>query len=174
MISRRAIELYRRLTAIAPQPDYLAALGGAHAAAGDAASAREQYATVEVIARLGSVNRQAYNRQLALFYADRGERLDEARRLALAELEVRKDVYGYDAAAWSLARSGRCADALPLARRALRLGTRDALLFFHRGYAEGCAGNRAAMRDWYARALALNPAFSIRWAPVARAALDSA
>ena len=30
-------------------------------------------------------------------------------------------------------------------------------------------GNRAAMRDWYARALALNPEFSVRWAPVARA-----
>jgi hypothetical protein len=27
------------------------------------------------------------------------------------------------------------------------------------------------MRDWYARALDLNPAFSVRWAPVALAAL---
>nr|MBA3401325.1 hypothetical protein [Actinomycetota bacterium] len=45
------------------------------------------------------------------------------------------------------------------------------LLYFHRGYAEGCAGNRDAMRAWYERALALNPEFSIRWAPVARAAL---
>ena len=30
-----------------------------------------------------------------------------------------------------------------------------------------------AMREWYARALALDPAFSVRWAPVARAALGS-
>jgi hypothetical protein len=28
------------------------------------------------------------------------------------------------------------------------------------------------MREWYRRALALNPEFSLRWAPVARAALD--
>ena len=48
-------------------------------------------------------------------------------------------------------------EALPWLGRSLRLGTQDALLFFHRGYAEGCAGNRAAMRDWYGKALALNP-----------------
>ena len=46
------------------------------------------------------------------------------------------------------------------------------LLFFHRGYAEGCAGDPAARRTWYARALGLNPEFSVRWAPVARAALS--
>jgi hypothetical protein len=60
---------------------------------------------------------------------------------------------------------------LSYAERTLRLGTKDALLYFHRGYAEGCAGNRAAMQDWYGRALDLNPEFSVRWALVARAAL---
>ena len=56
-------------------------------------------------------------------------------------------------------------------RRALRLGTESPLLLFHLGYAEGCAGNRAAMVTSYARALALDPEFSVRWAPVARDAL---
>ena len=72
---------------------------------------------------------------------------------------------------WALARAGRCREALPFARRALRLGTESPLLLFHLGYAEGCAGNRATMRTSYARALALDPEFSVRWAPVARAAL---
>ena len=166
-----AIELYRELTAIVPQPDYVAAFGDLYAAVGDSTSARRQYTTVGAIAKLSA--RQVYNRQLALFYADHGTRLSEARRLALGELRVRKDVYGYDAAAWSLARSGRCAAALPLSRRALRLGTKDALLYFHRGHTEGCVGNRSAMLSWYAQALELNPAFSIRWAPVVRAALRS-
>ena len=57
------------------------------------------------------------------------------------------------------------------ARRALRLGTKDASLFFHRGYAERCAGRPVEARRWFARALALNPHFSLRWAPVARRAL---
>ena len=166
-----AIKLYARATAIVPQPELLAALGDAYEASGRDALARKQYATVQVIAKLANLKRQVYNRQLAVFYADHGLHLGLARQLALRELRVRKDVYGYDAAAWALARSGGCREALPLARRALRMGTKDPLLFFHRGYAEGCAGNRGAMLAWYARALELNPAFSIHWAPVARAAL---
>jgi tetratricopeptide (TPR) repeat protein len=168
---RAAIELYRRATEIVPQPDLLAALGDVYRASGDGASARTQYATVQVIAKLVNAKRQVYNRQLAIFYADHGLHLDTSRRLALRELRARKDVYGYDAASWALARSGECAKALPLARRALRLGTLDPLLYFHRGYAEGCAGNRSAMLSWYRSALELNPNFSLRWAPVARHAV---
>jgi tetratricopeptide (TPR) repeat protein len=167
----RAISIYRRLTEIAPQPDYLSTLGDLYSRAGDSKAAREQYGTVGVVARIARATGRLYDRQVAIAYADRGVNLGEARRLALGELRVRKDVHGFDAAAWSLARSGRCTEALPLARRALRLGTKDALMYFHRGYAEGCAGNAAAARAWYARALELNPQFSIRWAPVAQAAL---
>ena len=76
--------------------------------------------------------------------------------------------------AWSLARAGRCDEAIAFARRALRLGTKDPLLYFHRGYAEGCAGDRASMRGWYRRALGLDPEFSVRWAPVAADALRDA
>ena len=168
-----AIRLYRHLTAIVPQPDYLAALGQLEEKVGNERAARQQYATVDVVARIARVNRQVYNRQVALVYADRGVHLDVARRLALGELRVRKDVYGYDAAAWTLARSGRCREARPLAARALRLGTKDALLYFHRGYVEGCSGHPRARQTWYARALDLNPSFSVRWAPVARAAVDA-
>ncbi|MEZ5099770.1 MAG: hypothetical protein R3C15_08240 [Thermoleophilia bacterium] len=37
---------------------------------------------------------------------------------------------------------------------------------------ERCAGDEAAARGWFERALALNPGFSVRWAPVARAAVE--
>lgn len=168
---RASIGLYRKVVAIVPSPETLAALGDVYTAAGMDRKARQQYSAVELVAKLARINRQVYNRQLALYYADHGLRLGEARRLALGELRVRKDVYGYDAAAWTLARSGRCRVALVLAKRSLRLGTKDPLLYFHRGYAEGCAGDRGAMREWYGRALELNPEFSVRWAPVARAAL---
>jgi Flp pilus assembly protein TadD len=73
--------------------------------------------------------------------------------------------------AWALARNGRCAEAEHFSRRALRLGTRDALKFFHRGMIERCLGNSDEARSWFGRALALNPNFSLRWAPVAREAV---
>src|SRR5262249_23563901 len=89
-------------------------------------------------------------------------------RKALAE---RPSIDGEDAYAWALARSGRCAEALPHARRSLRLGTHDALKLFHRGMIERCLGHPAASRRFLGRALALNPDFSVLWSPVARKAL---
>jgi tetratricopeptide (TPR) repeat protein len=139
--------------------------------AGRHAQARRQRATIAVIDRLLQANGVQVDLESAIHRAD--YRIQPARTVQLARLAraVRPSVYGDDALAWALARAGRCDEALPLAERALRLGTKDPLLYFHRGYAEGCAGERAAMREWYRRALELNPEFSLRWAPVAQAAL---
>ena len=108
----------------------------------------------------------------AVFQADYGIRPRDTVELARRAHEARPSIYGDDALAWALSRAGRCAEALPIAKRALRLGTRDPQLFFHLGYAEGCAGDANAMRVSYRQALELNPEFSVRWAPVARAALS--
>ena len=138
---------------------------------GRTAEARRQRATVAVVERLLRANGVRVDLESAVYRADNGIRPQQTVELARKARVDRPSIYGDDALAWALARAGRCAEALPHAVRALRLGTRDPLLFFHRGYAEGCAGDRVAMRDWYGRALALNPEFSVRWAPVARAAL---
>ena len=45
----------------------------------------------------------------------------------------RPSIHGDDVLAWALARNGRCAEALVHSKRSLRLGTRDATFFFHRG-----------------------------------------
>jgi tetratricopeptide (TPR) repeat protein len=138
---------------------------------GRKAEARRQRATVGVVERLLRASGVRVGLESAVYRADNRIGPSETVELARKARAARPSIYGDDALAWALARAGRCDEALPLAARALRLGTRDPLLFFHRGYAEGCAGNRAAMRTWYARALDVNPEFSVRWAPVARAAL---
>ena len=51
--------------------------------------------------------------------------------------------------------------------RVMRLGTQDALKFFHRAAIESCLGHGAA-RVWAREALALNRHFSLLWTPVAR------
>jgi hypothetical protein len=57
---------------------------------------------------------------------------------------------------------------LHYSKRALRLGTRDALKVFHRGMVERCLGKPTDAKMWFRRALALNPHFSLLWSPVAR------
>jgi tetratricopeptide (TPR) repeat protein len=140
--------------------------------AGRARDACDQRATIEVIDRLLRANGVRVDLESAVYLADLGSTPEKTVALARAARAERPSVYGDDALGWALARAGRCDEALGWSRRAVRLGTRDPLLFFHRGYAEGCAGNPAARRTWYARALALNPEFSVRWAPVARAVLS--
>jgi tetratricopeptide (TPR) repeat protein len=132
------------------------------------AQALRQRRLVDVIERLLRANGVSVDLESAVYRADEHSRPAQTVLLARKARAARPSIYGDDALAWALARAGRCAEALGFAKRSLRLGTRDALLYFHRGYAEGCAGNKAAMREWYAKALELSPEFSLRWAPVAR------
>ena len=168
---RAAIREARRAVAATPTSQAVALLGDLLARARQTAAARRQRATVTVIDRLLEANGVQADLESASYRADNLIRPAETVELARRARADRPSIDGDDALGWALARAGPCDPALPLTERALRLGTQDPLLYFHRGYAEGCAGNRAAMRDWYARALALSPHFSVRWAPVARAAL---
>ena len=83
----------------------------------------------------------------------------------------RPGVIGDQVLGWVLTRAGRCAEGDRYATRSLRLGTRDALMLFQAGMAASCAGRTEVARRRLSAALALNPAFSVRWAPVARSEL---
>jgi tetratricopeptide (TPR) repeat protein len=167
-----AIATARRAVSSVPLPQFVALLGDLLERDGRKAEAERQRATVATIDRLLAANGLRIDLESALFRADHRIRPAETVRLARRARAARPSIYGDDAVGWALARAGRCATAEPWLDRALRLGTKDALLFFHRGYAAGCAGDRAAMRAWYRRALDQSPAFSVRWAPVARKALS--
>jgi tetratricopeptide (TPR) repeat protein len=84
---------------------------------------------------------------------------------------ARPGVVGDDALGWVLTRSGRCEEGLRYARKSLRLGTQDAMMFFHAGMAAECAGESRAAADYLGRAIQLNPNFSVRWAATAKQAL---
>jgi tetratricopeptide (TPR) repeat protein len=167
----RAVAEARRAAEAVPTSTSVALLGDLLDRAGKRAEARRQRATVAVIDRLLGANGVRVGLESAVYRGDHHIRPLETVELARRARSDRPSIYGDDALAWALARAGRCDESLPLSERSLRLGTKDPFLFFHRGYAEGCAGNRPAMRDWYRRALGLNPEFSARWAPFARAAL---
>lgn len=166
-----AVQYYEQAVAIVPQPEFLAALGDLYTLTGRPEEARRQYATVERIGTLAALNRQVYNRQLAMFYADRDLKLDEALRLAMAELGQRKDVYGYDAAAWASYKAGRLDQAADLIASALGLGTRDPKLLYHAGMIAAAQGNAEEARRLLGEALAINPGFDPLQARVARQTL---
>ena len=163
-----AIELYRQAVAMVPAPDTVAALGDLLASTGKADEAEKQYALVEYIEHVNELNQVAYTRQLALFYVDHNRKLDEALKLAEAEVEKRRDIYSYDTLAWVYYKNRRFADAEKAMTQALRLGTQDALLFFHAGMIAHAQGARQKAKDFLQRALTLNSYFSFSDAETAR------
>jgi tetratricopeptide (TPR) repeat protein len=164
----RAIELARQASDTVPLPQLVTTLGDLYAVAGRDAEAREQYRLIGAIRRLLGANGVRTDLELALFDTDHGLELSRALAQARRAHRARPSIQADDVLAWALIRSGRCAEGLRFSERSLRLGTRDALLFFHRAMAERCLGRDAEARRWFRRALRLNPHFSLLWSPVAR------
>jgi len=164
----RAIALARQAAEVLPLPQSVATLGDLLARYGDRRAAQRQYALVGVIERLLVANGVRTELETALFDVDHGVRLERALRLARGAHTVRPSIDAEDVLAWALVRNGRCAEALSHSRRALRLGTRDALKLFHRGMIERCLGHSDSARTFFAQAVALNPHFSLLWSETAR------
>ena len=164
----RAIELERRATERNPLPQFVGFLGDLYQAQGREQLAREQYALVAAIERILVANGVRTDLETALFDVDHGLRLESALSRARSAQRERPSVQADDVLSWALARTGHCGEALRYSKRALRLGTRDAPTYFHRGMIERCLGHDAEARRWFRRAIATNPHFSLLWSPVAR------
>jgi tetratricopeptide (TPR) repeat protein len=162
---------YRRAVAALPLPQYEGALGDVLRLAGKDAGARQAFGAVGAIQRVLAANGVRTELETALFDLDHG--LDPAGALARARkaYEERKSIEAEDVLAWALYRNDRCSQARAHSARALRLGTRDALKLFHRGMIERCLGHEAVGRFFIAKALAVNPYFSLLYEPVARRVL---
>jgi tetratricopeptide (TPR) repeat protein len=154
-----------------PLPQYVSLLGDLDAALGYRVEAKREYALIGVIEKLLAANGVRNDLDIALFDVDHGIDAQHVVALARKGYAERPSILGDDVLGWALARSGNCQAALPWSNRSLRLGTQDPLKLFHRGWVAACLGDRAEARTYYARALALNPHFSILWAPVAREGL---
>ncbi len=169
--THRAIVLETHAVNTIPLPQFVTDLGDLYRSDRNLRLARREYALMGVIERLLVANGVKIDLETALFDVDHGIRLQQSLGLARKAEAERPSIDGGDVLAWALARNGRCAEALPWSKRALRLGTRDALKLFHRGMIERCLGDNTAGNAFLRRALALNPHFSVLWSPVARRAL---
>jgi len=167
-----AIRFYEQAIAVVPQPDFLAALGDLYALTGKPDDAQRQYDTIEFIGKLAEINQQVYNRQLALFYADHDLQLPKALTLTVTELETRQDIFGYDAAAWAYYKNGQYEKAQAMMEQAMKLGTRDAKLYYHAGMIAQALGQTAEAEQLLSESLSINPHFDLRQAQIAQTTLD--
>jgi tetratricopeptide (TPR) repeat protein len=126
-----AIDSYRKAQAITPFPDYAAALYDLYMQTGRKAGAEQQMALIDTIDTLSKANGEKVNRNLALIYSDHDRKLERALQLAQAELEVRRDIYTYDALAWALYKNGRLSEAAKAMEQATKLSTPEPSFRMH-------------------------------------------
>jgi tetratricopeptide (TPR) repeat protein len=166
-----AIRLLERAVAQLPQPETVAMLGDLYALNGDTRRATQTYALVERIGQVARATGSVYDRQLTIFDADHDRDLADAVVRARQELELRPDVYGYDALGWALFKSGDLDAAASAAAQALSLGTPDPRIDFHAGMiaaAQGRMDDARRLLTAAVRGAAMLPPLQV---PVAQAAL---
>jgi len=149
-------------------PATLGLLSQVYAAAGDSARSADAFRAMAVAVR-GQPG--PFHRGWSLLLLERGADVPEVLARAGAELRSRRDVYGWDLLAWALYRAGRAADAMPATERALALGTRDAMLWYHAGMIRLAAADSATGRAALRTALEINPHWDPFQPDSARAAL---
>jgi tetratricopeptide (TPR) repeat protein len=162
-----AEELYVRAVRINSDLATVIDLADLCARTGNEFLAKVNYDKVEQMDRDNS----AYDRELAMYYCNHDRQLPRALELAQRDLKARQDIYAYDTLAWALFKNGRLAEADEAMAAALKLGTKDATLFYHAGRIHDELGHANKARDFLNRALAVNPHFSVRLAEDARQVL---
>jgi tetratricopeptide (TPR) repeat protein len=152
-----AIGLLERAVASVPQPASLFALADLYTNSGRVADARRVSQRAESIAQRPGSYQAAYRRELAMFYAAGDRELKSALDLARQDLEIRRDIHGYDTLAWALYKNKRFDQAAEAMMKALVLGTQDATLYAHAGLIEYRRGRSSQAVAYLRSANALAP-----------------
>ena len=153
------MKTWQDVVARQPLPEYLTELGELLTHLGRTDEADAQFDVVRTTITLLNASGVGTDLETALFEADHGS-ADEALTQARAEWERRTSVHVADAYAWALHRTGRDAQALPIARAATRLNSPEAKFWIHRGTIEASLGMTDAARTHLRRGLATDPGLS--------------
>jgi tetratricopeptide (TPR) repeat protein len=167
-----AARLLEPLVARLPFSAWVAYLGDVDAARGQASDAARQYELVRTIEALNRANGVAVDLELARFEADhaRDAGADPVRAVSLARsaLADRPTIYAEDVLGWALRQAGDAGAALPHARAAVRLGTADAVLWYHLAAVEADLGMSAQAATDLTHAFAVNRHLTLRDLPAAK------
>lgn len=164
-----AIGFYQKSIDFLPTQEAVASLAELFTHLKRSAEAARQYELLETIEQINRANGVRPEPHMALFYADHDQKLDEALRIARQHASERRDVRTLDTLAWVLFKSGRYSEALAAIKKAMRLGTKDALMHYHYGMILSKLGREEEAARALKQALSINPYFHLQHADQARA-----
>ena len=159
--TKEAIANYERAQASTPMPDYAAALYDLYQASGNQKKAQDERDLIDVYDHLNLSNGEKANRNVAMIYADHNWRPERALELAKAELALRKDIYSYDALAWSLYRNKQFDESIAAIGEALKLGTPEPMFYYHAQQIALATSDDQKAVEYAQKLKALNPEFHL-------------
>lgn len=165
-----AVRDYLTVVGQVPQPTYLIEAGELLQSLGRMREAQQQYSLFDIENQLFTSNGVTLDTDPTLFYADHG---DPRRALQYGKvgIKIRPFIEMDDAYAWALHVNHRDLEALAWEKKAMALGTRNALFYFHAGMIEKAVGNTTEAKADLTRALGINRYFNPVQEPALRKAL---
>ncbi len=156
-----AINLYEKIIARLPRPEFSQALGDLYLFLGKTDQARPWHDRALAGYLKSSEQEDArYFHHLAGFYCDSAENPGEALKWARKDLQIRHTVFAHDALAWALYRNGQFGDAAAQMKTAQAESTKDAHLFFHASMIFSANGDLARGKEFLRRAAEINPRYN--------------
>ena len=128
-----AVGVARKFIVAAPHPENLFVLGETLAQAGKSDESKAVFSNFEVKALAESEGSDNANRELVFYYINHADKPTEGLRIAKREMQSRQDIFTRDAYAWALQANGEFKQALSEMEKALSVGIRDAVFFYHAG-----------------------------------------
>jgi len=161
---------YAAVVNAVPQPEYVVEYGEYLQSLGRTEEARQQYTVFDTENKLFQANGVTLDTDPTLFYANHGNPA-LALQYGKVGIRIRPFLEMDDAYAWALHVNHRDAEALVWEKKAMALGTRNALFYYHAGMINKALGNKAPAKAELTEALRINPHFNPLAAPLARTAL---
>jgi Tfp pilus assembly protein PilF len=158
---REAVELLEKRNQSFPNPSSQLLAAAAYELAGRLGDAAKMYSQFEREARAQFGLSGNDNLELINYYAGHAHKPQEALRIARLEIKNRHDAWTLDAYAWALYANGQYPEAGQQIEKALAIGTRDAVLYYHAGVIEAALGKRAEAGHYLQESLELNPASEV-------------
>lgn len=149
-----------------PLAQYAIDLGDLYAHEGNTAKASQEYALAQAAFDVSAKGGVDTDLEESLFLSDHDLSLPQALAMAQRAYASRPSEYGADYLSWALYKNGQAKEAATYTSKALVLGEIDPLILFHQGMIALAVGDTAHAKEYFTKAEAFNPNFSIQYSAV--------
>lgn len=155
-----AANLYERAIELNPRPQYYLALSGIYRELGMAEKSGMSFRKAETrYEEYSKSGIKGHSRELVLYYADNDLELKRALELAKKDSGDTDDIYAWDTLAWAYYKTGHLDKARDAVNKSLRMGTKDAVLYYHAGMIYYKLHNKEEAARYFNLVLSTNPLF---------------